>query len=116
MADTTQPTGPLVTPLVATPHTPMFLVSPSFKIGPTGTSVDLKCSATQITHGIDQDSNDYDTFCGSFRSYGPAHETLTITFLQSFDATGPWATLNPMRGTIQDFELLPDDRVAASPT
>ena len=101
-------------PDVETP--PFILVSPSMKIGPTGTLVDLKCSASQIAHGVEQDTNDYETFCGTYRAYGAARETITLTVLQNFDPTGPWHVLYPLRGTVVDFELLPDDRVAASPT
>lgn len=94
--------------MAATEHLPFYLVSQSLKIDGT----DLKCAANNISHGIDQASNDYETFCGSYRSYGAAHETLTVTFVQNFDADGPWATLYPLRGTIVDFELIPDDRIA----
>jgi hypothetical protein len=108
--------APTVNPLVAPAEVaPFILVSPSFKIGPTGTLVDLKCSANQIVHGVDQDSNDYETFCATYRAYGAAHQTLTITVLQSFEPTGPWHVLYPLRGTVADFELLPDDRIAAGP-
>lgn len=103
--------------VAATPHVPFILVSPSMKIGPTAAAlVDLKCSANNIAHEVDQDSNDYETFCGAYRTYGVAHHTLTLTVLQNFDADGPWHTLYPLRGTVADFELLPDDRIAMGPT
>lgn len=127
MTDTNDPTSSTtptpastaeVNPLVApTPHAPFILVSPSLKVGTSPSPMtDLKCSANQITHGVDQDSNDYETFCGAYRSYGVAHHTLTLTLLQSFGTDGPWTVLYPLRNTVVDFELLPDDRVAASPT
>lgn len=96
---------------------PFILVSPSFKIGPSGgTLVEIKCSLNQIDHSIDQDSNDYDTFCGSYRAYGVERHTITLTVFQNFDATGPWAVLHPLAGTLCDFELLPDDTAVSGTT
>jgi hypothetical protein len=120
MADTPTPTpradgpAPQAAGDVETP--PFILISPSIKLGPPATAVEIKCSTHQISHGIDQNSNDYETFCGSYRVYGAAHETITLTVYQNFDPTGPWAVLSPLRGQTVEFELLPDDRVAASPT
>lgn len=98
--------------VVETP--PFILVNPKFEIGPVGGPLkDLHCSLNQIDCGVDQDSNDYDTFCGSYRSYGVARYTITLTVYQNFDAGGPWEVLWPLRGTIADFQLLPDAGAAS---
>ena len=87
---------------------PFILTKPSLLIGTRPDLTEIRCSLNQITHGIDQDTNDYDTFCGSYRVYGVARHTLTITVYQNFDPTGPWAVLHPLAGQVVDFELLPD--------
>lgn len=104
-----------ITPSVDTP--PFILTSPQFAIGPeSGPLQDIKCSLNQISCGVDQDSNDYDTFCGSYRAYGVPRFTITLTVYQNFDPTGPWAILWPLAGTLADFELLPDGTQPASAT
>jgi len=105
----------VITPSVDTP--PFILTSPQFAIGPEGGPLqDIKCSLNQISCGVDQDSNDYDTFCGSYRAYGVPRFTITLTVFQNFDPTGPWAILYPLAGTLADFELLPDGTVTQSAT
>lgn len=102
---------------MATETPPFILISPSFTIGPVGgTLAELKCSINQIEHAVDQDTNDYDTFCGSYRAYGVERHTITITVFQNFDATGPWAILHALAGELAEFQLLPDDTIANGPT
>lgn len=95
---------------------PFVLTKPSIMIGTSPAMKELRCAANQITHAIDQGTNDYDTYCGSYRSYGVARHTLTITIYQNFDTDGPWQVLKPLENTVVDFTLLPDDNQASGPT
>lgn len=103
---------PTATP---TEFPPIPLVSPSFKIGIAPDLHELKCAANQFSHGVDQDTNDYDTFCGSYRVYGVERQTFTVTLYQNFDDGGPWSVLFPLRNTVADFEFTFDDRIPVSP-
>jgi|SRR5215467_2134025 len=91
---------------------PFILTKPSLKIN----DEELRCSVNQISHGIDQDTNDYDTFCGTYRVYGVARHSLTVTVYQNFDPTGPWAVLSALANQVVPFELLPDDTIPQGPT
>jgi hypothetical protein len=91
---------------------PFILTNPSLLID----GKELKCAANQIEHKIDQNTNDYDTFCGSYRSYGVERHTITVSLYQNFDTDGPWQVLSPLAGTLVDFELIPDKAAANGPT
>jgi len=98
---------------------PHILANPSLKIGPEGgTLLEVICTGHNIELSPEQDSNDYDSWCGgSVRVYGPERWTLTLTAYQSFsDPDGLWTILYPLRGLVCDFELTPDSTVAVSPT
>jgi hypothetical protein len=88
---------------------PHFMTKPLLIIGPSATPVmELECAANNIDASADQDENDYNTYCGTYSSYGPEKWTITATILQSFGVDGVWTKLRPVVGTIQAFELRPD--------
>jgi hypothetical protein len=94
---------------------PFILQKPTISIGPVGSEVQIECGANQIDAHPEQDSNDVETFCGTFTSYKPEKWTITITCVQSFGATdGLWNNLRPLCNTVQPFLLVPDSRVAVS--
>jgi hypothetical protein len=95
---------------------PFILTKPSIKVGIDPDLKELRCAAHQVEHAADQDTNDYDTFCGSYRVYGVAHHTLTLSIYQNYDTDGPWQVLHPLAGQVVDFEFLPDATQPVSAT
>ena len=100
---------------VVAPH---ILTNPSLKIGPTATLKEVICTGHNVELSPEQDSNDYDSWCGgSVKVYGPEKWTLTLTSYQSFSTPdGLWTILHPLVGQIVDFELLPDSTLPVSAT
>lgn len=88
---------------------PHFMTKPLLVIGPSATPVmEIECAANNIEVVPDQDENEYDTFCGTYATYGPEKWTITMTVLQSFGVDGVWTKLRPVVGTVQPFEIRPD--------
>lgn len=82
-------------------------------VGLTLGTVELKCHANAIAAEVDQDQNDYETFCGGFSAYGAEKWTINVTAYQSFGTDGLWTKVRPLVGTLQTFTLRPDDDGAA---
>jgi hypothetical protein len=88
---------------------PHFVTKPLLIVGPSASPVmELECAANHVLAEPDQDENSYDTFCGTYQTYGPEKWKITATVLQSFGVDGVWTKLRPVVGTIQPFELRPD--------
>jgi hypothetical protein len=87
---------------------PFVFKKPAIKIGATGTSVDIACGANEIVAEAEQDENTIETFCGTYTSYKNPVWTVTVTALTSFGTGGLWNAIQPLAGTLQPFEIVPD--------
>ncbi len=87
---------------------PFVLNKPSITIG-TAPGTEFQCFAHKVEFAPDQDSNDNDTFCGSYRSYGQLRWTITLSMFQSFGAEGLWKALVPLQGMVVPISITPDD-------
>jgi hypothetical protein len=94
---------------------PFVFKKPKIQLGTTGSAVDIACAANQVVVEADQDSNELETFCGTYTSYKAPVWTITITALQSFGTGGLWTALQPLAGTIVPFAILPDASKAVGP-
>ena len=102
-------------PLTVVSAPPFFLVKPILTVGDTAVDgVQYECGANEIDASPEQDSNDDETFCGTYTSYKPAKWTVTVTCLQSYGATALWNNLRPLVNTIQPFTILPNSAAAVS--
>lgn len=101
------------TPVTPTPFIP---VKPQITIGPTGSAVDIACAASDLAVEVDQDTTDWETFCGKGTIYGPELWTITVTVYPSYGADGLWNLLRPLVGApAQQFTILPDSTLPAGP-
>jgi hypothetical protein len=94
---------------------PFVFKKPAIKLGTTGSSVDIACAANQLVVEADQDENTIETFCGTYQSYKNPLWTITVTSLSSFGTGGLWNALQPLAGTLQAFEILPDGAKVVGP-
>lgn len=102
-------------PVVQVTKAPLILQKPQILIGDALTGVEIQCASNQIDAHPEQDSNDVETFCGTYTSYKPEKWSITLTMLQSFGASdGLWNNVRPLCNTVQPFLLVPDNRVAVS--
>lgn len=92
---------------------PFVLEHPHLHIGATGSSVDISCPGTNLVAEPSQDESTTVTFCGSYTSYKTPTWTITVTIAQSYGADGSWTLIQPLCGTIQPFELRPDEATAS---
>jgi hypothetical protein len=83
---------------------PFILNKPNITLG----GEDLTCMCHQVTFSPDQDTNDYDTFCAHYTSYGPLKMTVTLSMYASFGTDGFWTILAPMQNTVQTLTVTPD--------
>lgn len=95
---------------------PFILRHPELTLTPggAGTPVVLRCQGRALTVEPEQDENDFETFCGTYTTYGVEKWTITLGCYTSFGTEGLWTLVRPLVGTIVDFELLPNGDAAAS--
>jgi hypothetical protein len=94
--------------VTAITEAPFIIQKPYIRLGPTATGVEIQCAGTHLVAAPDQDENTIETFCGSYTSYKAAKWTITVTIAMSYGANGAWGLIQPMCGTIVDFEIRPD--------
>lgn len=92
---------------------PFIPVHPVLKLGTAPNTVDISCPAESLEVSPDQDENTIETFCGSYTTYKPEKWTITASSFLSYGTAGLWNLLRPLVGTVVDFEVRPDDDVAA---
>lgn len=96
---------------------PFVFNHPKLTLKPTGgasAAFDLQCYANEIGDEVDQDSDDWQTFCATGTTYGPPQRKITGTFYVSYGADGLWHKLHALEGQTVDFALLPDGNAAVS--
>lgn len=104
----------------------MTVVEPDYYLGTDttvtitdGTTVvDLTCLTNGVETAVDQDQNDYSTFCGVFYTVGPEKWSMVVTAYASFGPTGGglWPQLRPMVGKVVTAEVIPNGALAVSAT
>jgi hypothetical protein len=67
---------------------PHFMTKPLLIVGPSRRRSWSSVRDEQRCRVTDQDENDYETFCGTYSTYGPEKWTITATVLQSFGVDG----------------------------
>ena len=93
---------------------PMMFTDPKLRLDPDSSAVDLECFVNSLSDAVSQDSEEWETFCGTGTSYGPARRTISVTVLVSYGADGSWTQLQAFAGTETTFELTPDGMAAVS--
>lgn len=93
---------------------PMMFTDPKLTLDPDSSAVDLQCFVNSLSDAVTQDSEEWETFCATGTSYGPARRTISVTVLVSYGTDGSWTALNAFAGTETTFELLPDGTSAVS--
>jgi len=68
---------------------------------------DITCLCHQVTFAPDQDTNDYDTFCAHYTSYGPLKMTITLSMFVSYGTDGMWTILKPLENTVVTLTVTP---------
>jgi hypothetical protein len=82
------------------------------------TDVDLTCLTNGVETAVDQDQNDYSTFCGVFYTVGPEKWSLNVTAYAAFGPAGGglWPQLRPLVGKVVTATVLPDADLPVSAT
>lgn len=82
------------------------------------TTVDLTCLTNGVETAVDQDQNDYATFCGVFYTVGPEKWSLNVTAYAAFGPAGAglWPQLRPLVGKVVTAKVLPDADAPVGPT
>lgn len=93
---------------------PQVFAKPKLVLDPDGTPIALECHANSLGDTVDQDSDEWETFCDNGTTYGPARRTITGTFYASYGTGGLWALLHPLEGTLVEFHMYPDADSAIS--
>jgi hypothetical protein len=104
----------------------MTAIEPDFYLGQKtlvtitdgATEVDLTCLTNGVETAVDQDQNDYSTFCGVFYTVGPEKWSLVVTAYASFGPAGGglWPQLRPLVGSVVTATVLPDADAPIGPT
>jgi hypothetical protein len=84
------------------------MIKPKVLIGPSP-GVDITCFLHKVEFKPDQDTNDNDTFCGTYRSYGPVRWTITLSLFQSFGAGNAWDILAGLQMQTVHLEVTPSE-------
>lgn len=90
---------------------PFAIVKPYIRIGPVDAGVEFACAASNLEVNADQDETTVDTFCGSFVNYKAVKWVITVSAYESYGANGLWTLLSPFIGTLQPFEVRPDEGI-----
>lgn len=93
---------------------PFFPVKPLVKLGTTPATVEISCAGGDLVVAPEQDENEVETFCGTYKSYKAEKWTIVLTSYLSYGTTGLWNTVRPLVGTTVAFQLLPDAASAVS--